>query len=57
VAGLKDRTMTAIEEAVENLIDCWDMDALVNYAYDDMLHYFLHNADQEEIRILIEEFG
>ena len=46
-----------IEKAVDNLIDGWDMDTLVNFAYDDRLHYFLHHADQEEIKILEQEIN
>jgi hypothetical protein len=45
-----------IEKAVDSLIDSWDMDGLVNFAYEDRLHYFLHSADQEEIRMLIQDF-
>ena len=46
-----------IEKAVDNLIDSWDIDTLVNFAYDDRLHYFLHSADQEEIKMLVQDFG
>ena len=46
-----------IEKAVNNLIDGWDMDSLINFAYDDRLHYFLHSADQEEIKMLVQDFG
>ena len=46
-----------IEKAVDNLIDSWDMDTLINSAYDDWLHYYLHNADQEEVSELLQEFG
>ena len=46
-----------IEKAVDNLIDSWDIDTLVNFAYDDRLHYFLHSADQEEVSELLQEFG
>ena len=46
-----------IEKAVENLIDSWDMKSLINFAMEDRLHYYLHNADDHEIKFLIEEFG
>ena len=46
-----------IEKAVDNLIDSWDIDTLINSAYDDRLHYYLHNADQEEVSELLQEFG
>lgn len=58
----KDLVMTdkyndeQIEKAVDSLIDSWDMEGLVNFAYEDRLHYFLHSADQEEIRMLIQDF-
>ena len=50
-------TEEQIEKAVDNLIDSWDIDTLVNFAYDDRLHYFLHSADQEEIKMLVQDFG
>ena len=50
-------TNEQIEKAVDNLIDGWDMDSLVNFAYDDRLHYFLHHAVQEEIKMLVQDFG
>ena len=46
-----------IEKAVENLIDSWDMDSLINFAMEDRLHYYLHNADDDEIKFLKEKFG
>ena len=46
-----------IEKAVENLIDSWDMNSLINFAMEDRIHYYLHNADDDEIKFLIEEFG
>ena len=46
-----------IEKAVENLIDSWDMGTLVEFVYEDRLHYFLCSADMEEIEELIQDFG
>ena len=46
-----------IEKAVVNLIDSWDMNSLVSFAIEDQIQYYLHLADDDEIEILIEEFG
>ena len=46
-----------IKKAVENLIDSWDLSSLINFAMEDRIHYYLHNADDDEIKFLIEEFG
>ena len=46
-------TNEQIEKAVDNLIDGWDMDSLVNFAYDDRLHYFLHHADPEGLEVFM----
>ena len=45
------------EKAVVNLIDSWDMNSLVSFAIEDQIQYYLHLADDDEIEILIEEFG
>jgi len=45
-----------IEKAVDKMIDRWDMDTLVNFAYDDRVNYYLgNNVSDEEIELLIEE--
>ena len=45
-----------IEKAVDKMIDRWDMDTLVNFAYDDRVNYYLGNSvSDEEIELLIEE--
>jgi len=46
-----------IKKAVENLIDSWDLSSLINFAMEDRIHYYLHNANDDEIKFLIEEFG
>jgi hypothetical protein len=46
-----------IEKAVENLIDSWDMETLVNFATEDREHYYLNLADKEEVELLLQEFG
>ena len=38
------------------MIDKWDMDTLVNFAYDDRVNYYLgDNVSDEEIELLMEE--
>ena len=46
-----------IEKAVQNLIDSWDLETLMNFALEDREHYYLNNADKEEVEWLLEEFG
>ena len=54
---MPEYTDEQIEKAVDNLIDSWDIDSLINFAYDDRLHYFLHDADQNETEMLVQDFG
>tara|TARA_R110000751_G_scaffold11123_2_gene39818 strand:+ start:227 stop:400 length:174 start_codon:yes stop_codon:yes gene_type:complete len=44
-----------IEKAIDNLIDSWDIDTLINFAYEDRLHYYLHDADKSELNLLMSE--
>ena len=37
-----------ITKAIKNLIDSWDMDTLVNFAYDERFYYFMDKASEEE---------
>ena len=46
-----------IKRAIDNLIDGWEIPALIYFAYSNKLDYFLHDADQEEIESLIQDFG
>ena len=46
-----------IEKAVQNLVDSWDLETLMNFALEDREHYYLDRADKEEVEWLLEEFG
>jgi len=46
-----------IEKAVQNLIDSWDLETLMNFALEDREYYYLDRADKEEVEWLLEEFG
>jgi len=46
-----------IVDAVDNLLDSWSLDDLLNFAFADRLHYFMCLADDTEINCLLEEFG
>jgi len=46
-----------IEKAVDNMIDSWDIETLMNFAFEDRLEYFLESADEEEVNELLKEFG
>ena len=46
-----------ITKAIKNLIDSWDMDTLVNFAYDERFCYFMDKASEEEVDELLDIFG
>ena len=46
-----------IEKAVDNMIDSWDIETLMNFAFEDRLEYFLESVDEEEVNVLLKEFG
>ena len=46
-----------IEKAVDNLIDSWDMDTLVNFAVWDRVDHYLHWASEKEVEWLLQDFG
>ena len=46
-----------ITKAIKNLIDSWDMDTLVNFAYDERFYYFMDKASEEEVDELLDIFG
>ena len=46
-----------IEKAVDNMIDGWDLDTLINFAFEERLEYYLELADKEEVTELLKEFG
>ena len=50
---VKKYTDEQVEKAVDNLIDSWDMDTLVDFAHADRLHYFLHHADPEGLEVFM----
>ena len=46
-----------IEKAVDNMIDTWDLDTLINFAVEDRLEYYLESASKEEVNELLKEFA
>lgn len=46
-----------VERAVDNMIDSWDIETIMNYAFEEQLEYFLEIADEEEVNELLKEFG
>ena len=49
--------IVSIENAVDNLVDSWDLDTLLQFAFEDRLEYFTHMASDEEINLLLQEHG
>jgi hypothetical protein len=45
-----------ITKAVKNLIDSWDMDTLINFAYEERFYYFMDKASDEEVDELLDIF-
>jgi dissimilatory sulfite reductase (desulfoviridin) alpha/beta subunit len=59
---IKEMTMITeredrITKAVDNLIDSWDIDTLIDFAYKERLYYFMDKASDEEVDELIDNFG
>ena len=46
-----------ITKAIDNLIDSWDIDTLIDFAYEERLYYFMNKASDEEVDELIDNFG
>ena len=45
-----------VENAVDNMIYSWDRSALMNFAFEDRLEYYLESASEEEVNKLLKEF-
>tara|TARA_Y100000401_G_C8321715_1_gene225682 strand:- start:186 stop:362 length:177 start_codon:yes stop_codon:yes gene_type:complete len=50
----KKYTQEQIIDACIHEIDSWDMETLVNYAYDNLTDYYLDFADAEEVELFIQ---
>ena len=48
---------TQIEEAVDKMVDEWDLTTLLNFAYDDRVDYYCNHADEEEVEELLRTWG
>ena len=46
-----------ILEAIENMIDAWDWNDLRQYIIEERMDYYCGNADEDEIVMLIEDYG
>ena len=46
-----------IQGAIENLIDSWDWNVLRQYIIDERMDYYCGNADNDEIDMLMEDYG
>tara|TARA_R110001592_G_scaffold161800_1_gene394588 strand:- start:272 stop:490 length:219 start_codon:yes stop_codon:yes gene_type:complete len=46
-----------IQGAIENLIDSWDWNDLRQYIIDERMDYYCGNADNDEIDMLMEDYG
>jgi hypothetical protein len=48
---------TQIEEAVDKMVDEWDLTTLLNFAYDDRVDYYCNHAEEEEVEELLRIWG
>jgi hypothetical protein len=48
---------TQIEEAVDKMVDEWDLTTLLNFAYDDRVDYYCNHAEEEEVEELLRTWG
>jgi len=48
---------TQIEEAVDKMVDEWDLTTLLNFAYDDRVNYYCNHAEEEEVQELLRTWG
>jgi hypothetical protein len=46
-----------IQGAIENLIDSWDWNDLRQYIIDERMDYYCGTADNDEIDMLMEDYG
>ena len=54
---LSANKIVSIENAVDNLVDSWDLQTLMNFAFEDRLRYYIGVASEEEINLLLQEHG
>tara|TARA_R100000458_G_C8275805_1_gene250968 strand:+ start:1315 stop:1524 length:210 start_codon:yes stop_codon:yes gene_type:complete len=54
---LSANKIVSIENAVDNLVDSWDLDTLLQFAFEDRLRYYIGVASEEEINLLLQEHG
>ena len=46
-------TQKQIEDVCWNEVNSWDIDTLIQYAYDSLADYYLRSADEEEVENFI----
>jgi len=51
------KLITQIEEAIDKMVDEWDLTTLLNFAYDDRVDYYCNHADEEEVQELLRIWG
>ena len=54
---LSANKIVSIENAVDNLVNSWDVQSLMNFAFEDRLKYYIGVASEEEINLLLQEHG
>ena len=49
--------ITQIEEAVDKMVNEWDLETLIHFACVDKVDYFCNHADEEEVQELLRTWG
>jgi hypothetical protein len=49
--------ITQIEEAVDKMVNEWDLETLIHFACVVKVDYFCQNADKEEVQELLRTWG
>jgi|TARA_R110001583_G_scaffold108258_1_gene256963 hypothetical protein len=50
----KEYTKEEVIDACIDEVNGWDLDTLLNYAYDNLTDYFLDSADAEDLELFME---
>lgn len=48
-----------IQEAIENMIDCWDWNDIRQFIIEERMDYYCWSgdADSDEVKLLVEDYG
>tara|TARA_R110000765_G_scaffold99137_2_gene186136 strand:+ start:915 stop:1106 length:192 start_codon:yes stop_codon:yes gene_type:complete len=50
----KEYTTEEVIDACIDAVNGWDIDTLLNYAYDNLTDYYLDSADTEDLELFMQ---